>query len=439
VTGWERVCRTEDLVPGQPLGRVVGPSDHRVCVIAKADGDHVALLDRCPHRDVALSGGLVKDGTLVCPGHFWRFDLATGRRTDQPGCVATVYPTRVVDGWVEAFLPPPAPELSMREWLLAQARDRSGTMQDRVTAREPTGPQTTGPRPRGPEVGESVEVNGVRTNYHDVGSGPPVVLVHGSGPGVSAWANWRLTLPALSDRFRVLAPDLLGFGYTERTPGERYDIAAWTDHLVGFLDALGLERVSLVGNSFGGAVSLHLATRFPDRVDRLVLMGSAGVGFELTEGLDKVWGFEPSLPAMRAILDVFAYDRSLVGDDLARLRLDAATRPGVQEAFRAMFPEPRQAAVDALAVPEALVRALPHPTLLVHGRDDRVIPLTTSLRLLELIDDARLHVLGRCGHWVQIEHAEEFNRLLLDFLGQGGPSAMGVPDGSSGAGPAEGR
>lgn len=416
--GWQRVCRTDDLVPDQPLGAVVGPSGHRVCVVATGDGDPVALLDRCPHRDVALSGGLVKDGTLVCPGHFWRFDLTTGRRTDQPGCVATVYPTRVVDGWVEASLPAPTPALPMREWLLAQARDRSTTMQDTQPDPLPTDTRSE-PRPSGPEVGESVEVAGVRTNYHDVGSGPPVVLVHGSGPGVSAWANWRLTLPALSDRFRVLAPDLLGFGYTERTPGERYDVAAWTDHLVGFLDALGLERVSLVGNSFGGAVSLHLATRFPDRVDRLVLMGSAGVRFELTEGLDRVWGFEPSLPAMRAILDVFAYDRSLVGDDLARLRLDAATRPGVQEAFRSMFPEPRQAAVDALAVPEDLVRALPHPTLLVHGRDDRVIPLATSLRLLELIDDARLHVLGRCGHWVQIEHATTFNRLLGDFLGEG--------------------
>lgn len=122
---WERVCRVEELVGDQPLGKVVGDSGQdrdRVCVVRTGAGEPVALLDRCPHRDVALSGGIVKDGTLVCPGHFWRFDLRTGERTDQPRCGATRYPTRVVDGWVEALLPPVKPHLSVREWLLAQAR-----------------------------------------------------------------------------------------------------------------------------------------------------------------------------------------------------------------------------------------------------------------------------------------------------------------------------
>ncbi|MGH8938597.1 MAG: alpha/beta fold hydrolase [Actinomycetes bacterium] len=270
--------------------------------------------------------------------------------------------------------------------------------------------------PTNPEIGDSVDVAGIPTNYHDVGSGTPVVLIHGSGPGVSAWANWRLALPYLSERFRVLAPDVMGFGYTDRPAGTRYDLDAWTDHLVGFLDALDLERVSVVGNSFGGALALSIATRFPGRVDKLVLMGSVGVPFELTPGLDAVWGFEPSLPAMRALLDVFAYDRTVVSDDLARLRLDAATRPGVHEAFRSMFPAPRQASIDAMTIDEDLVRGLPNETLVLHGRDDRVIPMSNSLRLLELIENAQLHVFGRCGHWVQIEHADKFNRLVTDFL-----------------------
>ncbi|HEX8519050.1 MAG TPA: alpha/beta fold hydrolase [Pseudonocardia sp.] len=404
---WERICRADDVVPRRPVGRIVGDSGQdrdRVCVVARDDGEPVALLDRCPHRDIALSGGVVRDGTLVCPGHFWRFDLRSGERTGggRADRAATVYPTRVADGWVEALLPPASPRLPMREWLLAQARRRSTEMAT-----------TTG---TSPEIGDSVDVGGVRTNYHDEGSGAPVVLVHGSGPGVSAWANWRLTLPALSARFRVLAPDVLGFGHTDRPPGTTYDLDTWTAHLAGFLDALELPRVSVVGNSFGGALALSLATRFPDRVDKLVLMGSVGVPFALTPGLDAVWGFEPSLPAMRDLLGVFAHDRSLLSDDLARLRLDAATRPGVHEAYRAMFPAPRQASVDALTVDETLVRGLPHRTLVVHGRDDRVIPLANSLRLVELIDDARLHVFGRCGHWVQIEHADEFNRLVADFL-----------------------
>ncbi len=88
--------------------------------------------------------------------------------------------------------------------------------------------------PTSPEIGADVDVHGIRTNYHDAGSGDPIPLVHGSGPGVSAWANWRLTLPALSERFRVVAPDILGFGYTDRPEGARYNLDRWTDHLIGF-------------------------------------------------------------------------------------------------------------------------------------------------------------------------------------------------------------
>lgn len=268
-----------------------------------------------------------------------------------------------------------------------------------------------------PEIGLSVDVNGIATNYHDVGEGSPVVLIHGSGPGVTAWANWRLTLPELGTRFRVVAPDVLGFGHTEPPAGTEYSMDAWTDHLLGFLDALGLERVSLVGNSFGGALALSLATRAPERVGKLVLMGSVGVPFEITPGLDAVWGFEPSLEAMRELMGVFAHDRSLLTDDLARSRLEAATRPGIQEAFSSMFPAPRQRSVDAMTLDEELVREIAVPTLVVHGRDDQVIPLSNSLQLLDLIDDSQLHVFGRCGHWVQIEHADEFTRLVADFLG----------------------
>ncbi|WP_310528426.1 alpha/beta fold hydrolase [Nocardioides sp.] len=404
---WERICRVDEVLSDRPVGKVVGDSGQdrdRVCVAMTNEGEHVALLDRCPHRDIALSGGIVKQGTLVCPGHFWRFDLSTGERTDQSETGAVVYPTRVVDGWVEAMLPPVQPHQSMRERLLAQARaNRLGV------------PETAA---QSPEIGDNVTVAGIRTNYHDLGSGPPVVLIHGSGPGVSAWANWRLTLPALvAENFRVIAPDVLGFGYTDRPPAARYDLGAWTDHLVGFLDALELERVSLVGNSFGGALALSLATRHPERVERLVLMGSVGVSFPITAGLDRVWGFEPSLANMRALLDVFAHDHTLVNDDLAGLRLAAATRPGVQDAYAAMFPAPRQASLDAMTIEEDLVRAIGHPTLVVHGREDRVIPLATSLHLHELIQDSQLHVFGQCGHWVQIEHAPDFNRLLADFLG----------------------
>jgi 2-hydroxymuconate-semialdehyde hydrolase len=283
--------------------------------------------------------------------------------------------------------------------------DESGTEQDLAT---------TGAG--GDEVGLRVDVDGIGTNYHRTGSGPPVLLVHGSGPGVSAWANWRLTLPALAERFDVVAPDVVGFGFTDRPPGFRYVLDSWRTHLLGLADALGLDRFSVVGNSFGAALAISLAVHAPERIDRLVLMGAAGVSFPLTDGLDRVWGYEPSLEAMRELLDIFAVDRSLVTDELARTRYEASVRPGFQESFSAMFPAPRQAGIDALATPEHLIRGIRHPTLVVHGRDDRVIPLANALRLLELVDDSRLHVFGRCGHWTQIERAAEFNRLVGDFL-----------------------
>lgn len=270
-----------------------------------------------------------------------------------------------------------------------------------------------------PEIGQSVKTGLFHTNLHDVGSGSPVVLVHGSGPGVSAWANWRLAIPVLSRRFRVIAPDIVGFGFTERPEGIRYTLDTWVEHAISVLDALGLERVDLVGNSFGGALSLAVAIRHPRRVRRLVLMGAAGTSFQLTPALDEAWGYRPSIVNMRRLLDTFAYDRSLVSDELAELRYHAASRPGIQEAYEAMFPAPRQRWIESLAAPQDKVRALPHETLILHGREDQVLPLSSSQKLFEMIERSQLHVFGRCGHWTQIEHADRFNQLVDNFLSEG--------------------
>jgi 2-hydroxy-6-oxo-octa-2,4-dienoate hydrolase len=267
-----------------------------------------------------------------------------------------------------------------------------------------------------PEIGETIDANGVKTNYLEAGAGPPVVLVHGSGPGVTAYANWRLVIPALSERFRVIAPDMVGFGFSERPDGADYSVQTWADQVVGLLDALGLDKASIVGNSFGGAIALKVASQHPDRVDKLVLMGSMGVDFPITEGLDRVWGYTPSFENMRAVLDVFAYDRALVPDELAEVRYRASTQPGFQESYGAMFPAPRQRWVDAMRTPDDEIRKITHETLVVAGREDRVIPVETSLTLMRLIDNAQLHVYPHCGHWTQIERSADFNRLVSDFL-----------------------
>jgi 2-hydroxymuconate-semialdehyde hydrolase len=269
-----------------------------------------------------------------------------------------------------------------------------------------------------PEIGKTVVANGIKTNLHDLGSGTPVVLLHGSGPGVTAWANWRLLMPELAKKFRVIAPDLVGFGYTERPAGVRYEMDVWIRHAIGVLDALGLEKVGLVGNSFGGALALHLANHAPERFSRIILMGSVGVRFELTPGLNKAWGYTPSLENMREIINFFAYDKSLISDALVESRYKASIRPGIQEAWAAMFPAPRQRWIDLMVLPEERIRALPHEFLIFHGREDQIIPVACAQQLFELIPRAQLHLFGRCGHWTQIEHAARFNRMAVDFFSE---------------------
>ncbi len=269
-----------------------------------------------------------------------------------------------------------------------------------------------------PEIGKRVVAAGIPTNYHDIGEGQPVLLVHGSGPGVSAYANWRLTIPALSKFYRVLAPDMVGFGFTDRPEKYNYSMDNWVKHIIGFMDALEIEKAHIVGNSFGGALAIATALRYPERIDRMVLMGAAGTRFDLTEGLNAVWGYTPSIENMRNLLDIFSFDRSRVSDELARLRYEASIQPGVQESYSSMFPAPRQRWVDALASAEADIKTLSNETLIVHGREDQVIPLSSSLRLAELIEHAQLHVFGQCGHWTQIEHTDRFNRLLINFFNE---------------------
>ena len=269
-----------------------------------------------------------------------------------------------------------------------------------------------------PEIGRSIVANGIHTNYHDVGTGFPVLLIHGSGPGVSAWANWRLTIPLLAAQRRVIAPDMVGFGYSQRPAGIAYTMDTWVAQAVGLLDALGIDQADLIGNSFGGGLALALAIRHPQRVRRLVLMGAAGVSFPITPALDAVWGYQPSIANMRKLLDIFAFDRTLMSDELAELRYKASIQPGFQEAFESMFPAPRQNGVESLASREEDIRALAHETLVVHGREDAVIPLSNSLTLAQWIGRAQLHVFGRCGHWTQIEHAARFAQLVENFLAE---------------------
>lgn len=268
-----------------------------------------------------------------------------------------------------------------------------------------------------PEIGNFIQTGRYRTNYHDLGEGPAVVMLHGSGAGVSGWANWRGIMPILSKSFRVIVPDLVGFGYTETPRDLEFVIFdTWIDQTLALLDKLGIERAHLIGNSFGGGLSLHLAARDPARVGRIVLMGSGGVPQPINANLAKLWSYKPSVENMKEILDIMAYDRSLVTDELAQLRYQATIRPGAQEAFERVFPPPLQRHLDAQIISDEALEAMEHHALILHGRDDIVVPFENSLRLFAKLRNSQLHGFSKCGHWTQIEHARRFHALVEDFL-----------------------
>ncbi|HTP07485.1 MAG TPA: alpha/beta hydrolase [Anaerolineae bacterium] len=257
------------------------------------------------------------------------------------------------------------------------------------------------------------------------GNAETILFLHGSGPGVTAWSNWQFALPALADRFQCLAPDLVGFGATEHPQnppvGMRSWMRLWVDQCLALLDAQKLQKVHLAGNSMGGAIALHLLMEAPERFERVVLMGPIGTPHKITPELDRLWGFydDPSVKLFRGIIRWFVYDDTFIAnqlDTIAQTRFEAAMKPDVQRSYKAMFPAPRQTVIDDLVVPELALRRMDHSVLLVHGRDDKIVPLETSWYLLQHLSKVQLHVFGQCSHWTQIEFAQKFNQLLAQFF-----------------------
>jgi pimeloyl-ACP methyl ester carboxylesterase len=235
------------------------------------------------------------------------------------------------------------------------------------------------------------------------GSGPPVLLLHGSGPGTTA-AAWTPLIAALAPRFRVIAPDLLGFGDSPRPSGSLR--AAWTEQALALMAEH--ETFAVVGNSAGGAVALSVAHARPRAVMRVVGVGSMGFGMPLPPGLDTLW----AAPSAREVASLITY---LPPSDEAVAARGAGM--AAQPWYRELFPAPRQRWVDDLSLSEEELASISAPVLLIHGAQDRIVPLRDSfLGLVGALPDVRGHVFGRCGHGSPLEYTDEFNRLVTRFL-----------------------
>ena len=258
-------------------------------------------------------------------------------------------------------------------------------------------------------------------HYNDAGSGPAVIMLHGGGPGASGWSNFYKNIDHFVDHgFRVLLLDCPGFHKSDELVSDQVRPLLNARAVKGLMDGLGIERAHLLGNSLGGATALHFALEFPERLDRLVLMGPGGLGHSIMqanpqEGIRHMIKLykQPSYAHFESMLEVFVYNPAAITEELRQGRwANSQARPNHLSNFL------RCVALSPIATWDMMARAhqIQHPTLITWGRDDRFVPIDHGLRLLHTLGKAELHVFSQCGHWAQWEHAPAFNELVINFL-----------------------
>lgn len=263
--------------------------------------------------------------------------------------------------------------------------------------------------------------------YHEAGDGPPLLMLHGSGPGVTGWRNYRGNLAFFAQHFRCLVLEFPGFGVSDDFGG--HPMLDAQKAAVVFADALGLDQVDIIGNSMGGGVGINFAINHPDRVRRLVAIGGIGTnifGPGPSEGIRLLQEFteDPTRARLVDWLNSMVYDPALVTDELIEERWALATDPETLESARRMYGKAAFAAMMEMMrnadfpLPWAIMHKVKAPTLLTWGRDDRVSPLDMALIPMRTIPNAELHVFPNCGHWVMIEAKAAFERTVLSFLKQ---------------------
>jgi 2-hydroxy-6-oxo-6-(2'-aminophenyl)hexa-2,4-dienoate hydrolase len=268
-----------------------------------------------------------------------------------------------------------------------------------------------------PATSRFVEAGGLRTHYLEAGDlgGAPLILLHGGGAGANAWGNWRGTIPVLARHFHVLAVDMVGFGDTAKPDPTKfpYSQQARIDHLREIMRALRLDAATLVGNSMGGATALGLAVDQPSMVKRLVLMGSAGLNTEIHQALLPVINYDFTRDGMARLIRALVNDRFVIDDELVTYRHERSIDPEARRAYGATMQWIRDQ--GGLFYPPDFIARVRCPTLVVNGKDDKVVPLANAYRFLELIPRSWGYIMPDCGHWAMIEHPDDFARATLAF------------------------
>lgn len=270
---------------------------------------------------------------------------------------------------------------------------------------------------------KTAQINGSMLSWHEAGEGEPLVLLHGSGPGVSAWSNFQFNLPVLAKSFRVIMPDMPGFGVSELPQLTEYYPVYAARSVAALLDHLDLPSACFTGNSMGGAVTAELAAMAPERVRSMALIGSGGLSVSLfgtdpSEGFKRLFEFlaDPTRPRMVEWIKTMVHNPALITDDLVEARMQNALAPGAIDRIKAIFAtlfDPRYRGDAApLWTKAASIRT---PTLLLWGRDDRTLPYDQAHFANRHLPEVELHSFSRCGHWLQIERKAEFERVSTEF------------------------
>lgn len=262
-------------------------------------------------------------------------------------------------------------------------------------------------------VSHYVDVNGIRTHYLDMGAGDPLILIHGGGAGADSWGNWRSCFDEYARHFRVLAIDMPGFGHTAKPSPDEYEYTQENRnlHLLGFIKALGLDGVRVIGNSMGGATALGLAISHPELVKKLVLMGSAGLNIANPDPsyIKNLQGYDYTLEGMHRIMRAMVGSRHVVDPELVQYRHEIMQNEDAQRAIQHITR-------SKLTYEREQIASVKTPTLVVGGKEDKVAVLARTYGYLELLENSWGFVVPHVGHWVMIEAPQEFTAITLDFL-----------------------